>query len=999
MAMATRFVLLCLIFAMYFLSGCTRNHYRRRADTDAKTILNEKTNQTPWTAPSDYSIYPKSASRLYDESSLEDPSLPNPSPQLYSYALPDLPERDPDRFKSTESESFEFPALPKATHNLRRLPAVTQSYAPPSRAKTVSFIASAETAASPQAVQGSLDTPSVAQASNPDSKQPQLVPPPPESAATSNRVSQTTTTIRRLEIPSSYWNALPPSCLRRILEFDSIRTQYEQTFGRAPTDDQLNQSPRLTLEDIIDLTRLNQREYQSQKESLYLGALALDQQRFQQQLKLSAGGNRSSANFSHSRSSGDTNSGMTIPSQLGVDKMLVTGADLAARFANQVLITFNGTQGLSADVSSSLLFDFSQSLLQRDVQLESLTQAERNIVYTARSFTRYRKNMFASQTQTYYSLVQQFRRIEIQTQNYFNLIRNFNQREAEYRTLGSSSRTDVDQIEQQVLNGQSNLISACNGLERALDALKLSIGLPIEQQINLDLTELRLLTARDELAVTGDSMRRIRRRLESARQSGSPTVEELVSPALVLIERVFDFTDIQEQTGLQPPDLATLTLLQAQLQIVEARLLSQFSIERLNQELEVVPPSIPNLFQRRMEVIEEQLKLLKHQIELLRITATDVATIPQHQEQHRSLEARWDELTKGFQDLISEAQLERLEPLLAEAAKVQSTVATQVTTFDQLAQLDASLLNPEQRLQRTLQQTDYLLDASSSLLSISGSGLSPLEINVDDAMLTALTQRYDVMNQREQLADTWRQIKFRGDELRSILNLQASQVIRTRPDVNNPFDFTIDEASTSLGVTFDAPLNRRAQRNSYRQSLINYQRALRNLTQVEDNVKFSVRNDLRAIDLGKQTYAISVASAALAKDRVTATELQLSLGVQNIRARDFLESQASYTSALNNVAAQHIDFILARMQLFLDLELLTVDNNDFWHELYDESVQPQPQLDPPLPDEPAYGRLTPHMKHSKRIRRMLEVPRGTPQITSPELPESAPAASEATAPD
>ena len=993
MAMATRFVLICLIFSVQFLSGCTRKHYRRRADTDAKAILSEKTSQTPWTAPNDYSIYPKSTSRLYDSSSLEDPGLPSPSPHLYSYALPELPERDPDRFKSTESETFDFPTLPKSTNNLRRLPAVTQTHTTRSSAKTVSFIASAETAAPSQAEQNSHDAYRVAQATNPDASQP--IAPPPES----NRASQTTTTIRRLQIPAPYWNALPPSCLRRILEFDSIRTQYEQTFGQAPAGEQLNQSPRLTLEDIIDLTRLNQRDYQSQKETLYLGALTLDQQRFEQQLKLSAGGSRSSANFSHSRSAGDTNTGMTIPSQLGVDKMLVTGADLAARFANQVLITFNGTQGLSADVSSSLLFDFSQSLLQRDVQLEGLTQAERNIVYTARSFTRYRKSMFASQTQTYYSLVQQFRSIEIQTQNYFNLIRNFNQREAEYRTLGSSSRTDVDQIEQQVLSGQSSLISACNSLERSLDALKLNIGLPIEQQINLDLTELRLLTARDELAVTGDSMRRIRRRLESARQLDSPTVEELVSPALVLIERVFDFTDIQKKIGLRPPNLATLTLLQAQLQIVEARLLSQFSSGRLDRELEIVPPSIPNLFQRRMEVIEEQLKLLKHQIVLLRITATDVANLSQHQEQYRALEARWEALTKGFQDLISEAQLERLEPLLAEAAEVQNIVATQVVAFDQLAKLDANLLNPEQRLQRTLQQADYLLNASSSLLSLSGSGLSPLEINVDDAMLTALTQRYDVMNQREQLADTWRQIKLRGDELRSVLNLQASQVIRTRPDVNNPFDFTIDEASTSLGVTFDAPLNRRAQRNSYRQSLINYQRALRNLAQVEDNVKFSVRNDLRAIDLGKQTYAISVASAALAKDRVTATELQLSLGVENIRARDFLESQASYTSALNNVASQHIDFILARMQLFLDLELLTVDNNDFWHELYDESVQPQPQLQPPLPDEPAYGRLTPHLKHSKRIRRMLEIPRDTSQTTIPELPESAPAANDATAPD
>ena len=120
-----------------------------------------------------------------------------------------------------------------------------------------------------------------------------------------------------------------------------------------------------------------------------------------------------------------------------------------------------------------------------------------------------------------------------------------------------------------------------------------------------------------------------------------------------------------------------------------------------------------------------------------------------------------------------------------------------------------------------------------------------------------------------------------------------------------------------------------------------------------------------------------------------ATELQLRLGVQGIRARDFLESQQAYISALSGVASQHITFILARMQLFLDLELLTVDSNDFWKDLYDESVQPQPRLQPPLPDEPAYGRLTPRLKHSKRIRRMLDVPRGQPQIIAPPAPDAA----------
>ena len=150
---------------------------------------------------------------------------------------------------------------------------------------------------------------------------------------------------------------------------------------------------------------------------------------------------------------------MSIPSQLGVDKMLVTGADLAARFANQVLLTFNGSQGFSADVSSNLLFNFSQSLIQRDAQLEQLTQAERGVVYAARNFTRFRKTLFSNQVSSYYGLIRQFRQIEIQTQNYFNLIRSFKQREAEYLTLGTSSRTDVDQIEQNVLSGQSSLIN------------------------------------------------------------------------------------------------------------------------------------------------------------------------------------------------------------------------------------------------------------------------------------------------------------------------------------------------------------------------------------------------------------------------------------------------------------------------------------------------------------------------------------------------------------
>ena len=62
------------------------------------------------------------------KSLLEDPQLPTPSPTLYSFQLPQLPQRDPARFQPSESDPFQFPDLPTAVdHGLRRLPAVTRS--------------------------------------------------------------------------------------------------------------------------------------------------------------------------------------------------------------------------------------------------------------------------------------------------------------------------------------------------------------------------------------------------------------------------------------------------------------------------------------------------------------------------------------------------------------------------------------------------------------------------------------------------------------------------------------------------------------------------------------------------------------------------------------------------------------------------------------------------------------------------------------------------------
>ena len=86
-------VSLCSLLLLAVLAGCSRRHYRLRADADSHRILAEKTHATPWMPPGDFAILPRPDSRLYFPSNLDDPLLPMPAPQLYAYELPKLTPR------------------------------------------------------------------------------------------------------------------------------------------------------------------------------------------------------------------------------------------------------------------------------------------------------------------------------------------------------------------------------------------------------------------------------------------------------------------------------------------------------------------------------------------------------------------------------------------------------------------------------------------------------------------------------------------------------------------------------------------------------------------------------------------------------------------------------------------------------------------------------------------------------------------------------------------
>ena len=253
------------------------------------------------------------------------------------------------------------------------------------------------------------------------------------------------------------------------------------------------------------------------------------------------------------------------------------------------------------------------------------------------------------------------------------------------------------------------------------------------------------------------------------------------------------------------------------------------------------------------------------------------------------------------------------------------------------------------------------------------------------------------MNQRGSLADDRRSIKLAADDLKSILNLNASQTIGTRTSNDRPFDFTFDESRTSLGATLDLPLNRRAQRNAYRVSLINYQAGLRALTQLEDGIKLAIRDDIRQLALQSEQYQIAVGSAALAYGRVISARLELQLGIPGVQPRDVIEAQDAYTVSLRGVASSHINYITSRIQLFLDMELLEVGESGFWQPLYNEQFQPEPSFQLIGDALPAYGDLPIGPWYSEELRHILDVPTGISMLpadseTAPlfDGPETAP---------
>ena len=247
---------------------------------------------------------------------------------------------------------------------------------------------------------------------------------------------------------------------------------------------------QLSLADALDVAAENSREFQRQKESLYLAALNLTSTLNDFRVRFGGGAN--------SAASGQSDAGDTASITNGVDLSAratsVAGANILVSFADTWLRQLLST-GDQFDGSPLLNLTITQPLLRgagRQIAREPLTQAERNVIYAIRDFERYRSQFAIDLVADYWNVVQQMADLRNVESNYASFKLSREQIEELYNA-GRRTIVDLGRAQQSEYSSDAQRVRAANQLQNSLDSFKLTLGLPITAQITLDPEELKRL--------------------------------------------------------------------------------------------------------------------------------------------------------------------------------------------------------------------------------------------------------------------------------------------------------------------------------------------------------------------------------------------------------------------------------------------------------------------------------------------------------------------------
>ncbi len=238
------------------------------------------------------------------------------------------------------------------------------------------------------------------------------------------------------------------------------------------------------------------------------------------------------------------------------------------------------------------------------------------------------------------------------------------------------------------------------------------------------------------------------------------------------------------------------------------------------------------------------------------------------------------------------------------------------------------------------QQDTPAADAPVELTAPGREDAGPLEMDELVAMQLALENRLDLRVANGGVYDAQRLVVVRADALGAELTLLGTASLGSGRSVGSATadnsNLRFDQGRYASLLTLDLPLERTAERNAYRRSLIDLEKATRDVQSLEDQIKLSIRNQLRTLLDSRESLKIQALSVVLADKRVRMSKIVLEAG--RIQILDLLDAQDDLLSAQNRLTASVINYRLAELELQRDMGLLQVDANGLWSEYSPEVI-------------------------------------------------------------
>jgi outer membrane protein TolC len=301
-----------------------------------------------------------------------------------------------------------------------------------------------------------------------------------------------------------------------------------------------------------------------------------------------------------------------------------------------------------------------------------------------------------------------------------------------------------------------------------------------------------------------------------------------------------------------------------------------------------------------------------------------------------------DQARNAYVKLLSSRKTaERTRALAEEGRATQSDLGR---LEQQELSAEGSWINAVRLYKRSLDDFKILLGlpVEMSLVlddrELAGLKIQHPQIKVEDSVRVALAARLDYQNERDQFDDAVRRVALAADGLKMQVDLTANGSIGSKPDVDNTFPAPSKQhAQWGAGLAIDPPLDRKAERNSYRSVLIAQERAGRALAQSRDQIELQVRESWRSLEQAKRTYEISELGVKTAERRVEEQDLLAELG--RAKAQDQVDSQNDLASSKNDLTQALVAHTVARLQFWNNMGILYIKDSGQWEEVNDGNTQ------------------------------------------------------------